>query len=230
MYCIRHQVYYRGHHIGCTAFANRCTAYTIMHIRGQTWVYCICQQVYSICHHVHQEPHLGVLPLPASVLHVPSCSLGASLGFTAFVIVYWISYHVHQRPHFGVLHLPSSALRRPSCTSGASSVLHVPSCTSGASPGCTTLAIKCTTEAHQVLHEAHLGVLYLTSSVLQRPSCSSGASLGCTAFGIKCAAVAIIFRSLTWVYCIFQQVHCILHQVYCTGHHELQELHRGVLH
>ena len=170
----------------CTAFDNRCTAYAIMYIRNLTWVYCTCQQVYCICHHVHQEPHLGVLHLPSSVLQWPSCTSGASPGYTAFAVkctayaimyiwshtgVYYISqqvycsgHHVFQEPHLGVQHLPTG-------------VLHMPSCTSGTSLECTAFASKCT--------------------VLHMPSCISGARLGRTAFAIKCTAVTTMyFRSL----------------------------------
>ena len=57
----------------------------------------ICQQMYCICHHVHQEAHLGVLHSPPS-LQQPSCAPGASLG---------------------VLYLPAGVLHMPSCTPGS---------------------------------------------------------------------------------------------------------------
>ena len=64
-------------------------------------MYCNCQQVHCICiyHHVVQEPHLGVLHLPSSSLHILSWKSGAS---------------------HGVLYMPTGVLNMPSCTSEAS--------------------------------------------------------------------------------------------------------------
>ena len=165
-------------------------------IRSSTWVYYISHQVYCRGHAVLQEPHLGALYLPSSVLHILSCKSGASLGIlylphscTAYDIlyirsltwvyciwhlVYCICHHVHREPHLGVLHLPSSVLQRPCCTSGAPL-------------GCTAF-VKCTLET----------IIYSTS----------GTPLGCTAYPI------MYIRSLAWVYCICQQVHWIYHQVF----------------
>ena len=77
MYCICQQVYCIYHHVH----------------QGLAWVYCICKQVHWIYHqvycrdnHVHQEPHLGVLHLPSSVLWRPCCTSGAPLWCTAFAI------------------------------------------------------------------------------------------------------------------------------------------------
>ena len=129
----------------CTAFVIKCTTEAIMYIGMLTWVYYICNQEYCRGHHVHQEPHLGVLHLESRLLHMPSCTSGATLGYTTLTIMYFrsltwvycichqktcISYHVNQEPRFGVLHLPSNVLQRPTCTSGASR-------------GCTASAIKC---------------------------------------------------------------------------------------
>ena len=247
-----------GCSLGCITFAIKCTAEAIMYIRNLTWVYCIWNQVYYRGHHVHLDAHLGVLHLQSSVLQRPSCTSGATLGYTTLTIMYFrsltwvycichqktcISYHVNQKPRFGVLHLPSSVLQRQTCTLGASL-------------GCTAFAIKCTAYAimyfrsltwvycicHQVhcisyhviqepylvycicqqvycicqhIHQKpHLGVLNLPSSVLQNPQCVSGSSLGCTAFAIKCTAEAIMYiRSRTWVYCICHQVYCICHHL-----------------
>ena len=85
-----------GASLGCTAFASRCSGFTIkctaeaiMYIRSLTCLYCICHQDYCICHHltsvetlecttlankctVEAMPHLGVLHLPSSVLHILS--------------------------------------------------------------------------------------------------------------------------------------------------------------
>ena len=125
VYCISYHVHQEPSP-GCTAFANRytafaikCTTEAIMHIRSLTSVL--------------EEPQLGVLHLPTSgrghdVLQEPQFS------------------------HLGILHLPSSVLHILSCESGASlgvlylpaGVLHLPSCTSGASLGCTVFANRCT--------------------------------------------------------------------------------------
>ena len=163
VYCISHQVYCRGHallqepHLGvlhilsCKSGASlgilylphRCTAYAIMYIRSLTWVYCTCQQVHWIYHqvycrdhHVHQEPHLGVLHLPSNVLNMQSSNIRSNTG------VYYISHQVYcrghavlQEPHLDILHLPSSVLHILSCKSGASlSILYLPH-------RCTTYAI-----------------------------------------------------------------------------------------
>ena len=53
---------------------------------------------------------------------------------------------------------------------------------------------------HHVDQKLHLVVLHLPSSVLQRPSSNIRNN------------TRVLFRSLTWVY-------CICHQVYCRGHH-----------
>ena len=236
-----------GSSLWCTGFASKCTSCVIMYIRSLTWVYCICQEYY-ICHHGHIRSHLGVLYLAASVLHMKSCALGASLWCTAFgskctayeimcfrslTLVHgvcqqveWICHHVDQEPHLGVLHLAASVLHMKSCTSGVSLrftafgsneyVLHMKSCTSGASLGCTAFANRCTAEAIMDI-KSHLGVLHLPTGVMDMPSCTSGASLGCTANAI------MYIRSLTWVYCIWQQVYAVLN-------HVLQEPHLGVLH
>ena len=42
-----------------------------MYTRSLTWVYSIWHHVYWIAYHVNQEPHLGVLHLSSSVLHMP---------------------------------------------------------------------------------------------------------------------------------------------------------------
>ena len=156
--------------------------------------------MYCICHHVHHEPHLGVLHLPSSVLHTCNhLTPGATLWCTMFHRVYYISHQVYSRDHavlqeprLGVLHLPAGVLDLPS------SVLHILSCKSGAS----------------------LGILYLPTGVLHMPSCTSGALLGCTAFAIICHHLT----SGATLGCN------ISHEVYCRGYAVLQELHFGVLH
>ena len=94
VYCICHQLYCICHYLtsgttlGCTILAIKCTAEAMLYCRSSTWVYCICHQVYCrgnhiqyirsptwvycISYHVRQEPHLGVLHLPSSVLHILS--------------------------------------------------------------------------------------------------------------------------------------------------------------
>ena len=140
-----------GASLECTTFAIKCTTESIMYIRSLTWVYDIRHQVYYRVHHVHQEPHLGVLHLPSSSLHIISFQSGASHG-----VLYMPT---------GVLNMPSSNIRNNTgvhfrsltwvycichqvycrghrLTSGTTL-----GCTSGASLGCTTFAIKCTAEA-----------------------------------------------------------------------------------
>ena len=127
-----------------------------------------------MCHHVHQEPHLGVLHLPSSVLHMQSSNICKSNTGVCYIShqVYCRGLAVLQEPDWVYLHLPSCTVETIMySTSGApSSVQHILSCKSGAS----------------------LGELYLPTGVLHMPSCTSGASLGCTAFAIKCATYAII--------------------------------------
>ena len=155
---------------------------------------------YCICHHVHQEPHMGVLHLPSSVLHMPSSNIRSNTG------VYYINHSHH-------------VLQRPCCTSGATLactafaikcvVETVMYSTSGAPLGCTAFAIKCT--AYPIMLSRSL--TWCTAS-----------TNWCTAY------VIMYIRSLAWVYCICQQVHWIYHQVYYRGHHVHQEPHLGVLH
>ena len=59
---------------------------------------------------------------------------------------------------------------------------------------------------HHVHQKLHLGVLHLLSSVLQRPSSNIRNN------------TRVLFRSLTWVY-------CICHQVVCISYHVNQEPH-----
>ena len=189
-------------------------------------VYCICQLVYCICHHVHvhQEPHLGVLYLPAGALDLQftvKSTAEAIMYIRSNTVVYYISHQVYcgshgvlQEPHLDVLHILS-------CKSGAPlgalylpiGVLHMPSCTcaSGASLGCTVFVSRYTgftiyhqvyCRGHHVHQEPHLGVLHLPSSVLHMSSSN--------------------IRSNTGVY-------YISHQVYCRGHAVLQEPYLGVL-
>ena len=191
--------------------------------RSPTWVYCICHksvlhippsniksntglyyishQVYCRGHAVLQEPHLGVLHSPSSVLHFLSCKSGASLG---------VLYLSHRCTAYAIIYIRN--LIRVYC------ICHQVYCichhlTSGAALGCTTLAIKCTAEAMlcfrsltwvycichlvyciscHVNQEPHLVYCICHTGVLHMSSFTSGASLGCTALAIKCTAYAII--------------------------------------
>ena len=119
-------------------------------------MYCICQQVHWIYHqvycrghHVHQEPHLGVLHLPIKcTVETAMYSIsGAPLGCTAYPIMYirsptWCTVFANRSTAYAVMYMYIRSLALPSC------VLQIPSCTSGATLGCTTLAIKCTVEAN----------------------------------------------------------------------------------
>ena len=76
-----------------TAFAIKCTAYSIMFIRSLTWVYCICQQVHWIYHqvfyisyHVNQEPHMVYFISQTGVLHMPSSNTMNNTGCTTLAI------------------------------------------------------------------------------------------------------------------------------------------------
>ena len=204
--CAKETIMYStsGAPLGCTAFAIKCTAYPIMFIRSLTWVYCTCQQVHWIYHkvycrdhHVHQEPHLGVLHLPSSVLNMQSFNIRSNTG------VYYISHQVYcrghavrQEPHLDILHLPSS-------------VLHILSWKSGASLSILYLPHRCTTYA--IMYIRSLTWLYCIKCAVETIMYNtSGAPLGCTATAIKCTAYPVMFiRSLAWVYCISQQVHWI---------------------
>ena len=136
-------------------------------------MYYICYQdlLFWICYNVHEEPHCDVLHLRSSILHIPPCALGASLGCTAIAnkctayaatimyirsltwvydISHQVSYrvhHVHQEPHLGALHLPTDALQ---CQ-----------------------------QAHCISHQVYCRGHLLTSEATL--GCTSGASLGCTA-------------------------------------------------
>ena len=84
-----------GAPLGCTAFAIKCTVETVIQcIRSPTWVYCISYPILS-CHYVHvyQEPHLGVLHLPSSVLHMPSSNIRSNTR------VHYISHQVYCGDH-----------------------------------------------------------------------------------------------------------------------------------
>ena len=131
-----------------------------MFIRSLTWVYCICQQVHWIYHqvccisyHVNQEPHLGVLHLPSSVLYIPSSNIRTNTG------VYYISHQVYcrghallQKPHLGVLHILS-------CKSGTShGILYLPHrCTAYA-----IMYIRSLTWVYCICHKVHCICHHLT--------------------------------------------------------------------
>ena len=121
VYCISYHVNQESHLVYCICQLTgvlHIYAIMYMYIRSLAWVYCICQQVHWIYHqvycrghHAHQEPHVGVLHLPSSVLHIPSSNIRSNTG------VYYISHEVYcrghavlQELHLGVLHLPSSVL------------------------------------------------------------------------------------------------------------------------
>ena len=122
--------------------------------------------LFQICYNVHEEPHCDVLHLPSSILHIPSCALGASSGCTAcncqqvhYVCRY---HHVIQEPHLSVRHL---AIK---CTT--ESIMYIRSLTW---VHCICQQVHCI--SHQVYCRGHL----LTSEATL--GCTSGASLGCTA-------------------------------------------------
>ena len=156
----------------CTVYANRCTEYAIMYIRSFTGALHLPS---SVLHYltagatlgcttaediiklqeqhwgVLQDPHLGVLHLTSSGLHILSCKSGASHGAnwcTEYAIMYirsltWVNCIHHQvycRDH----HLTSGT------TLG---------CASGVSLACTAVAMKCTAGAIIYHHEQHWGVL-----------------------------------------------------------------------
>ena len=198
-------------------------------------MYCVCNQVYNISYHVHQEPRLGVLHLPAGVLNLPSrvcisyhVNQEPHLVYCICQQVYCICHHVHQEPHLGVLHMPS--------------------CKSGATLGCTTVAIKCTAKAS----------LYFRSLTWVYWICHQ---VYCIYYHVNQEPWYHTWYTVfvTQVYCIWYHVHqephlgvlhlplgvlhmpssnirsntgvyYISHQVHCRGHAVLQELHLGVLH
>ena len=88
--------------LGCTAFAIKCTAYCHYLTAGATLGCTTAEDIIKLQEQhwgVLQEPHLGVLHLTSSGLHILSCKSGAS---------------------HGVLYMPTGVLNMPSCTSEAS--------------------------------------------------------------------------------------------------------------
>ena len=208
MYCICPHLT-SGAALGCTTLAIKCTAEAILYLRSPTWVYCICQVyfrdnhiqyirnptwMYCISYHVHQEPRLGVLHLPAgaldlpsSVLHILSCKSGASLG---------------------ILYLPHS------CTAEAMLYFISPTWVHCICLKCTAYAImyiRNLTWVHCIWHLVYcISIMYIGSLTWVYyichqvycicPHLTSGATLGYTTLAI------------TWVY-------CSCHQVYCRDNH-----------
>ena len=138
-----------------------------------------------------------------SVLHMPSCTSGASLGCTAFAI---------------------------KCTAEAR--VQRPCCTSGAPLGCTAFAIKCTVEtvmystsgaplrctAFSVKCTAY-SILFIRSLAWVYCICQQVHWIYHQVYCISCH--------------VNQEPHlvsCICQQVYCICHHVHQEPHLGVLH
>ena len=182
-------------------------------IRSYTGVYCISHQVYCRGHAVLQEPLLGVLYLQSSILHILSCSSGASLVCPAFASR-WTVFTIKCTAE-AIVYIKS--LTWVYC------IYHQVYCichylTSGAILGCTPLAIKCTAEALLSFMNP-TRVYYICHQVYCRDNHIQ------------------YIRSLTWVYCISYHVNqephlvsCICQQVYCICHHVHQEPHLGVLH
>ena len=95
-------------------------------------MYCIYQHVYCICHHLHQEAHLGVLHSPpkstTAIMCIKSltwCTVFASLC-TAYAIIYI-------RRHTWVYCIPSKSTTAIMCTKSLTR--------------CTVFASRCTAYA-----------------------------------------------------------------------------------
>ena len=199
-------MYCRGHHLTsgttlgcssgaslwCTAFAIKCTAEAIIQHQEQHWG-------------VLQEPHLGVLHLPSSVLQRPSPNIRnntevyfRSLTSVCYIChqVVCISYHVNQEPHmcpvyanrcteyaimyirsftWCLLHLPSSVLQRPSSNIRNN----------------TRVLFRSLTWVYFICHQVYCRGHHLTSRTTL--GSTSGASLECTAIADKCTAYADTF-------------------------------------
>ena len=209
MYYFCHQVYCICHHVQqephcVTTFALKCTAYPIMDTRSHTGVYYISHQVYYRGHRV-QEPHLGVLHFPSSVLHILSCTSGASLNvhqephlvYCIYQQVYCICHHLQQEAHLGVLLLPSSVLQRPWCTSGASRVY------------CICHQVYCI--SYHVYQEPHL--------------------VYCICHQVYCMCICHhVQQEPHWDYYICPQVCCISHHVHQEPHLGVLHWPTSVLH
>ena len=136
-------------------------------IRSNTGVYYISHQVYCRGHAVCQEPHLDILHLPSSVLHILSCKSGASLsilstelGFIPGILRLEINYYYlpHRCTTYAIMYIRS--LTWLYCIKCAVETIMYNN-TSGAPLGCTATAIKCT--AHPVMFIRSLAWVYCIS-------------------------------------------------------------------
>ena len=153
-------------------------------------MYCICQQVYCICHHLTSGATLGCTTLAIK------CTAEDMMYFRSFTSVTWvycISYHVHQEPHLGVLHLPTGTLHLPS------SVLQRPSCTSG-----TLLqSSRSLSWVYCICQQVAEGMMYFRSP-------NSATWVYCICHQVYCISYHVN-QEPQLVYCICQQVYCICH-------------------
>ena len=183
VYYICHQVYCICHHLtswatlGCTTLAIKCTAEAMLYFTSPTWVYCICHQVYCISYHINQEPHLVYYSCHTGVLHMPSCTSGASLGCTAFAIkctVETIMYSTSGAPL--------------GCTA------FVIKCTAY-----SIMFIRCLTWMYCICQQVYCRDNHV--QYIRGPTWVYCICIKCTAYSI------MFTSSLAWVYCICQQVH-----------------------
>ena len=194
-------------------------------------VSCICQQVYWICHHVHQKLHLGVLQRPSSNIRNNTEVYFSSLTSVCYIChqvvcisyhvnqephmvscicqqVYWICHHIHQKLHLGVLQRPSTNIRYNTGVYFRSftwvyCICHQVVCISYHVNQEPHVVYCICQRVYWICHHVHQK---LDLGVLHLPSSVQQRLSSNIRNNTR-----VLFRSLTWV-C------CICHQVYCRGH------------